>query len=108
MKRLVLLLTAVVLLAFSAAFAEESAPVPDLMDLYRVDGDELEWIGNAVPFSEGIAVAPAGLLPENLSDVRISDGTNLWEPMTAATDRSGVLAVMVYDADAAPKAIGKF
>ena len=112
MKRFVLLLTAaVMLLALSAAYAEgadASAPDPNLMDIYRVEGEDLVWFCTAIPVSEGVAVMPADLLPEDLSTIRISDGVTAWTPMTAAKDRSGVLAVLVYDADTAPQVIGKF
>ena len=69
MKRFVLLLTAaVMLLALSAAYAEgadASVPDPNLMDIYRVEGEDLVWFCTAIPVSEGVAVMPADLLPED-------------------------------------------
>ena len=99
-KGLLLMLTAVLLLACCAiACAEEAgtAKEADLFDLWNYGGESPVWIGSAVPITEGIVITSPAVLPVNTEDLVVSDGRNLWEAKAVLPDAENLLALVFFD-----------
>ena len=100
-KALLLLLTVMLALgAFPFAHAEETGETKaaDLFGLWETDGESKKWVAGAVPFSEGIVMASAALLPEKTEHLVVSDGENTWEVKAVLPDETGMITLVVYDA----------
>ena len=101
-KALLPALTAVLILAFlSLAFAED-AKEPGFFEVLDKDGRELRGHAYAVPVGDGVIIVPAGLLPEDMNGLVISDGVSLWEAKAVIPDETGTIATVFYDTQAYP------
>ena len=97
-KRGMMLLMALVLLwAAFPAFAEEEAEA-DLFDLFSDNGETVEWLGTAVPLTDGLLVTSADHLPEDIGCLAITDGASVWKATSVLKDRSGRMAFIFFDA----------
>ncbi len=110
MKKLLSLLIAL-LLAASAAFAEEPEAdnrLQDLFDVLAYDGESPSWVANAVPFSEGIVLAPITVNDYAGNQLAVSDGVNVWEAEVVIPDASGRFTMICYNQDDRPARWGSF
>ena len=101
-----LLMALLIVFAAAAGAGEEENLQPDLYDLYDVSGESPRWLGVAISAYEGILLVPTFTMPDNLSDLSITDGKNVWAAEAAAPDATETLAMIVYDVDTVKPAIG--
>lgn len=102
MKRVVAMLLLLALLPVAGimgASGEDAARGAGVLDLFGMKGDSLVWLGTAAPIYDGVLLSSAAILPENLSQLVITDGVSQWNAEIAVPDQSGMLITVIYDAD---------
>ena len=97
MKKALVVLLALAMTLAAAVSAGEEAAAPELLNLYRTDGETAEWIAPGVLLYEGVVVTAAGAIPENLTGLKISDGQTVWNAAAMAVDEKGLITVVIFN-----------
>ena len=97
MKRALIWVWILALLAGAVPAAAEESRAPGLFDLYVSGTLGDRWIASAVPLEDGTLLASWAPLPEDRSRLYASDGVNRWEVRAAIPDEEGLTAVLLYD-----------
>ena len=109
MKKIFALLVMLLLAAAgTVGFGEEEAPLPGLFELYSADTEEPVWLGTAVSPYSGILVTAAGVLPEEMAHLVVTDGRNIWDAQAAADDQAGLAVMIVFEPEEKQPLIGTF
>ena len=107
MKRALIWVWILALLAGAVPAAAEESRAPGLFDLYVSGTLGDRWIASAVPLEDGTLLASWAPLPEDRSRLYASDGVNRWEVRAAIPDEEGLTAVLLYDpGEARPRGRG--
>lgn len=104
-KALSILLTlALLLLASSFAFAEETAEPAEarelpaeLFDLWDYGGESPAWVDSAVPVAEGVLLAPKAVAEIPAEQLAVTDGESTWAVKAVVQDGASLLAMVFYD-----------
>ena len=97
MKRALIWVWILALLAGAVPAAAEESRASRLFDLYVSGTLGDRWIASAVPLEDGTLLASWAPLPEDRSRLYASDGVNRWEVKAAIPDEEGLTAVLLYD-----------
>ncbi|MCR5297558.1 MAG: hypothetical protein K6E17_09115 [Clostridiales bacterium] len=92
----------------AAAEAVENLAAPGLFDLYDVNGDDVKWLGIAVPVVNGLAMTAGCVVPENCATLVITDGVNVWKAAVYYRDNGNALVTIAVDVSEANPLIGPF
>lgn len=97
MKRALIWVWILALLAGAVPAAAEESRAPGLFDLYASGALGDRWIASAFPLGDGTLLTSWALLPEDRSRLSVSDGVNRWEVKAAVPDEEGLTALLLYD-----------
>ncbi len=100
------LLLLLLLLPAGRAPAEEAAPPADLFDIYSYGGESMDWLGNAVPVTDGLLVTASANVAGKDGALAVSDGTSAWEVTWSGATSSAGLTVLFYDSGSPAPALG--
>ena len=100
MKKCLILILAALLALSAAAFAGEAEEKEaELYDLWDYGGESMTWIATGVPVSPGVLMVSAAVLPEDQSQLAVSDGKSMWEAKAVLEDDGGLTALVLFDTE---------
>ena len=94
-RKVMLLLLALMLFSASAAGAEQTDEKSGILDLYLRKGDSRVWLGTAVPLAEESILTSAAVRPGEGETLELSDGLHTWVPEKVLQDQRGLITLLL-------------
>ncbi|MBO7663030.1 MAG: hypothetical protein J6U01_06640 [Clostridia bacterium] len=94
-RKVMLLLLALMLFSASAAGAEQTDEKAGILDLYLRKGDSRVWLGTAVPLAEESILTSAAVRPGEGETLELSDGLHTWVPEKVLQDQRGLITLLL-------------
>ena len=105
---ILLLLAMLPVAGIISAAGDSEASRAVAVDLFGVRGENTVWLGTAVPVYDGVVLASAAILPDDLSQLVITDGVTTWNAEMAIPDHSDMLMTVIYDSTKLPYTVTPF